>query len=115
MRQPPVDTWGSSSSIAEWYAYVVQAAGGAFLTNAIPHFVHGVSGSRFQSPFGKPLGVGESSPVSNVVWGFGNMAVGGFLLTQFPPSSLVSRGVVGAAIFLSGLLLARYFGRIRGG
>ena len=45
-----------------------------------PHFVQGISGNWFQSPFAKPPGVGESSPVINVVWGFGNLAAGAVLL-----------------------------------
>ncbi|MEA2919090.1 MAG: hypothetical protein QOJ15_11171, partial [Bradyrhizobium sp.] len=32
--------------------------GGAFLTNAIPHFVSGVMGRPFQSPFASPPGEG---------------------------------------------------------
>ena len=40
--------------------------GGAFLTNAIPHFVSGVMGRAFQSPFAKPSGEGLSSSTVNV-------------------------------------------------
>ncbi len=31
---------------------------GALLANGVPHFVHGVSGAPFQSPFVKPPEVG---------------------------------------------------------
>ena len=50
--------------------------GGAFLTNAIPHFVSGVMGRPFQSPFANPPGEGLSSSTINVLWGFFNLAVG---------------------------------------
>ena len=34
--------------------------GGAFLTNAIPHFVSGVMGRPFQSPFANPPEIGRA-------------------------------------------------------
>ena len=39
-----------------WYHYIAYFFGGAFLANAIPHFVSGVMGHPFQSPFAKPPG-----------------------------------------------------------
>ncbi len=41
--------------------YASYFLGGAFLTNAVPHFVSGVTGHPFQSPFAKPHGQGLSS------------------------------------------------------
>lgn len=49
---------------------------GAFITNFVPHFVHGVSGRSFTTPFAKPRGVGPSSPTLNVVWGIVNLLAG---------------------------------------
>ncbi len=43
-----------------WYHYVAYFFGGAFLANAVPHFVNGVSGQPFQSPFAHPPGEGLS-------------------------------------------------------
>ncbi len=37
----------------EWTHYISYFFGGAFLTNAVPHFVRGVIGQPFQSPFRK--------------------------------------------------------------
>jgi hypothetical protein len=51
-----------------WYFYLLEFVSGTFLANGVPHFVHGISGAPFQSPFAKPSGVGESSPLSNVLW-----------------------------------------------
>ena len=34
-----------------WYHYVTYFFGGAILVNAVPHFVSGVMGHPFQSPF----------------------------------------------------------------
>jgi hypothetical protein len=53
---------------------------GAFLANAVPHFVHGISGDRFPSPFAKPPGRGLSSPTTNVLWALFNLAIGYGLL-----------------------------------
>ena len=53
---------------------------GLFLANAVPHFVHGISGNRFPTPFAKPRGKGLSSPTLNVIWGLINLIAGYFLL-----------------------------------
>ena len=58
-----------------WYIFLLQFAAGLFLANGVPHFVQGISGHWFQTPFASPPGVGESSPVVNVLWGFLNLAV----------------------------------------
>jgi hypothetical protein len=49
---------------------------GVFLANAVPHFVHGISGDRFPTPFAHPPGRGLSSPTVNVVWALFNLVVG---------------------------------------
>ncbi|GAG09391.1 unnamed protein product, partial [marine sediment metagenome] len=46
-----------------WYAYLAYFFAGVFLANGVPHFVHGISGKKFQSPFASPPAVGESSPL----------------------------------------------------
>jgi hypothetical protein len=62
-----------------WYDYIACFFAGAFLANAVPHFVHGISGDRFPSPFAHPPGKGLSSPTVNVAWAFANLVVGGAL------------------------------------
>ena len=62
-----------------WYIFLLQFVAGLFLANGVPHFVQGISGAWFQTPFASPPGVGESSPVVNVLWG----AVGFALLFEF--------------------------------
>jgi len=39
-----------------WYHYMAYFFGGAFLANTVPHFVNGISGNAFQSPFASPPG-----------------------------------------------------------
>ena len=48
-----------------WYHYISYFFGGAFLANAVPHFVNGVSGNPFQSPFAHPPGEGLSPALGN--------------------------------------------------
>ncbi len=92
--------------------------GGAFLANAVPHFVSGMMGRPFQSPFAKPPGKGLSSSTVNVVWGFANLVVAYLLLArvgQFDlraPDQVVATGV---GVLLMGLMAARSFGRFHGG
>jgi hypothetical protein len=59
-----------------WYHYVACFFAGIFLTNFVPHFVHGISGNRFPTPFAHPPGKGLSSAPVNVVWALINLVVG---------------------------------------
>ena len=63
----------------EWYHYFSGFWAGMFLANFVPHFVNGVSGNGFPTPFAKPPGKGLSSPVVNVLWALLNLIVGGLL------------------------------------
>ena len=60
----------------KWYHYVACVFAGSFLANAVPHFVHGISGDYFPSPFASPPGKGLSSPIVNVLWGLANLLIG---------------------------------------
>ncbi len=92
--------------------------GGLFLCNAIPHFVSGVMGRPFQSPFAKPRGEGLSTSTINVLWGFFNLVVAYILLRRVGDFSLRSTAHVtalGAGFLLTGLFGAHHFGRFHGG
>jgi hypothetical protein len=83
-----------------WYQYVACFFAGAILANAVPHFVHGISGNRFPTPFARPPGRGLSSPTVNVVWALFNLLVGFILLRV----GHVVRGGHGARIvFFAGI------------
>jgi hypothetical protein len=60
----------------KWYHFLACFFAGLFLANAIPHFVHGISGDSFPSPFSNPPGKGLSSPIVNTIWGLGNFIMG---------------------------------------
>jgi hypothetical protein len=96
-----------------WYGYLLLFASGLLLTNGIPHFVQGLSGAPFQSPFARPPGVGESSPLVNVYWGFANLAGGVALVLRFAPRDYLGWAALGAGSLLIGTFSARHFGEVR--
>jgi hypothetical protein len=59
--------------------YLCAFFAGLFLANAVPHFVQGISGNKFPTPFAKPPGKGLSSATVNVIWGLFNAIVGTIL------------------------------------
>jgi hypothetical protein len=101
-----------------WYHYVSYFFGGAFLTNAIPHFVSGITGHPFQSPFSSPPGQGLSSAVVNVLWGAVNLAVGYVLVCrvgQFELRRTKHVLIAGLGGLLIAVMSAHVFGRFYGG
>ncbi len=101
-----------------WYHDISYFFGGAFLVNAVPHFVSGVTGHPFQSPFATPPGEGLSSATINVLWGAFNIVVGYLLVCRVGKFDLRSnRHVLVFALgsLLMGLMAAHGFGRFYGG
>jgi len=101
-----------------WYYYLLEFLAGAFLANAVPHFVKGVCGEPFPSPFAKPPGVGDSSPLVNALWGFGNIVAGALLLCYFWPvgvHSCVGWTLVWVGALAISVQLASHFGKVRAG
>lgn len=99
-----------------WYYYVLHFIGGVFLANGVPHFVQGICGNRFQTPFASPPGVGESSAIVNVVWGWVNLLIGGFLLRLvFPPLLTPLFDLIALALgaLVIALWLASHFSKVR--
>ena len=62
-----------------WWFYLVAIPTALLLSNGIPHFVQGMSGNRFPSPFSGGPGTGDE-PWRNVLWGASNLVIGGVLL-----------------------------------
>ena len=101
-----------------WYIYLLQFVAGLFLANGVLHFVQGISGAWFQTPFASPPGVGESSPAVNVLWGFLNVVVGFALLFEFAPKGadvVLEWAFVGLGALLMALFCVWHFGRVRAG
>jgi hypothetical protein len=101
-----------------WFNDLSYLAGGAFLANAVPHFVSGVMGRPFQSPFAKPPGEGLSTSTVNVLWGFANFAIAYLLLARvgnFDVHTADHIIALGAGVLIMGVICARLFGRFHGG
>ena len=101
-----------------WNHYVSYFFGGAFFVNAIPHFVSGVTGHPFQSPFATPPGQGLSSALVNVLWGAFNFLIWYLLICRVGTFELRRTRhvlVAGAGALLIALLSAHAFGRFYGG
>jgi hypothetical protein len=108
----------SAALMTEWTHHASYFLGGAFLANAVPHFVSGMLGRPFQSPFAKPPGQGLSSSKVNVLWGFFNMAVGYVLICRvgnFDAHLTHHVIALGLGVLLSGMTAAHGFGRFHGG
>ncbi len=96
-----------------WYLYLAYFFGGAFLVNAVPHFVSGVCGRPFPSPFASPPGRGMSSPAVNVLWGAFNVAIGYLLVCrigEFHLRNPLDVALAGVGGLLMAVMLARVFG-----
>jgi hypothetical protein len=99
-----------------WWLYVAHFIAGAIAANSVPHFVNGISGRPFVSPFGTPPGRGESSAVSNVLWGGLNMVAAFAILWWLPmsvPLDILDVIVFAAGFFVMAVTLAYSFNQRR--
>lgn len=99
-----------------WHDVVAYFFGGVFLANFVPHFVAGVSGRAFPSPFASPPFRGRSSPPVNVVWGLFNLALAYALLVHvgsFELRSLPHALVAALGFALASLAVARSLGKLQ--
>src|SRR5580692_10205748 len=84
-----------------WYNDVACFFAGMFLANVVPHFIHGVSGDPFPTPFANPPGKGLSSPTINVIWALGNLLVG-YLL--YRGGKISGKNIPGLIVFFIGII-----------
>ncbi len=83
--------------------------GGMFLANFFPHFIAGMSGVRFYTPFARPPFRGLSSPVVNILYALFNLAmayallvvVGSLELGQVPHVAISAAGFGLASVFIA--------------
>lgn len=94
-----------------WYNYIACFFAGAFLANFVPHFVQGICGDRFPTPFAHPPGKGLSSPTVNVLWALLNLAVGYILFRagRVSGGGDTALGVVFAGIVAMSTLMSVQF------
>ena len=99
-----------------WYTVAACFFGGVFLANFFPHFIAGVSGLRFYTPFAKPPFRGLSSPIVNVLYALLNLGMAYALLVVV--GSLELRHLAPAAASAAGfglwsIAIARSVTRLR--
>jgi hypothetical protein len=92
-----------------WYNYLAAFFAGVILTNAVPHFIHGISGDKFPTPFSKPPGKGLSSPVVNTLWACFNLLIGYIL---FRVSEVSSNDEILLSVFFIGIVSISVFSSI---
>ncbi len=85
----------------KWYHYVAAFFSGVFLANVVPHYIHGVSGDYFPTPFANPPGKGLSTPTVNVLWASFNLLIGYILLRV---SKITTQNKLAMFIFFLGIL-----------
>ena len=95
--------------------YIAHALAACFLVNSIPHLAQGLSGHYFQSPFAKPPGIGESSPLINVCWGTFNLIAGLVLINvgEFQLGINLSTLLFTGLGFAFACAIASHFGKVR--
>jgi hypothetical protein len=101
-----------------WYHLPAYFFAGAFSANFVPHFVSGVLGHTFPTPFASPPFRGQSSSSVNVLYGVCNLAVAYALLSRvgdFEPRSALDAGAFGLGLAAWSLMIARSLARLRGG
>lgn len=86
----------------KWYNYVACFFAGFFLANFVPHFVKGICGDAFPSPFSEIPGKSLSSPVVNVYWALFNLAVGYIL---FRAGKISNQKIATVVVFFIGVAI----------
>jgi hypothetical protein len=89
---------------------------GAFFANCVPHFVSGVLGRRFPTPFASPPFRGPSSPRVNVLYGLCNLAVAYALLLRvgtFEPRTASHAAAFGLGLAAMSLFITRSLARLQ--
>ena len=97
----------------KWYHWALAPLSGALLANAVPHYVNGMSGNEFPTPFADPPTVGLSSPVTNTVWGFSNLAAG-YALLRYTRSRTGSTTALPVVILAGALAFSVFLSRTVG-
>ena len=88
------------------------------MANFVPHFVNGISGNPFQSPFSSPPGEGLSSSTVNVAWGLANLLVGYLLIGRvgtFNHRRNIHLLLFALGFVIMAIMLAQAFGKFHGG
>jgi len=95
--------------------YLANFFAGLFLCNCLPHLASGLRGEPFPTPFAKPPGKGDSSPVVNFLWGGFNLLVGTVLVASYPifVGLSVNFGLFVLGFLIIGIHCACHFEKVR--
>lgn len=99
-----------------WFAFPAYFFAGAFFANFVPHFVSGVLGRTFPTPFASPPFRGPSSPRVNVLYALCNLVVAHALLSRvgdFDPRSALHAGAFGLGLGAWALMITRSLARLQ--
>ena len=97
--------------------YVALLLAGALLCNCVPHLAAGLQGLPFPTPFARPRGIGNSSPLLNFLWGAFNVFAGLAILSYHPVALAPNYDclAIAAGALLLGTYLSRHFDEVRKG
>jgi hypothetical protein len=99
-----------------WSHFLAYLFAGVFFANFVPHFVSGVLGRTFPTPFASPPFRGLSSSRVNVLYGLFNLAVAYTLLLRvgdFDPRSALHAGAFGLGLAAWSLMITRSLARLQ--
>ena len=99
-----------------WLHFIAYFFAGAFFANFVPHFVSGVLGRAFPTPFASPPFRGLSSSRVNVLYGLCNLVVAYTLLVRvgdFEPRSALHAGAFGLGLAAWSLMITRSLARLQ--
>jgi hypothetical protein len=99
-----------------WYHFVAFFFAGTFCANFVPHFVSGVLGRTFPTPFASPPFRGPSSARVNVLYGLCNLTAAYALLLHvgdFAPHRTSHAAVFGLGLAAMSLFIARSLARLQ--
>ena len=101
-----------------WFHFPAYFFGGALFANFVPHFVSGVLGRTFPTPFASPPFRGLSSSRVNVLYGLCNLAFAYTLLLHvgdFELRNALHAGAFGLGLTVWSLMITRSLARLQGG
>ena len=99
-----------------WFHFPAYFFAGAFFSNFVPHFVSGVLGRTFPTPFASPPFRGQSSSRVNVLYALCNLVVAYTLLMRvgdFEPRSTLHAGAFGLGLAAWSLMITRSLARLQ--
>ena len=99
-----------------WSSAAACFFGGAFLANFFLHFIAGLSGRQFPTPFAKPPFRGLSSPIVNILYALFNLAVAYALLVvvgTFDVGDAAHAAISAAGFGLASIGMARSVTKLR--